>query len=120
VNPRDEILKDFARDLCCKTQEEIRSSWKGKHIDALEKIHPGAFEGRLKNHNPIYYMAQQVWFSNKPDLLYVPLHRDRICKELLDYLIQEEPGELDLSGLLILVQRDSFKSTIIEGSWKIP
>jgi len=115
VNPRDEILKDFARDLCCKTQEEIRSSWKGKHIDALEKIHPGAFEGRLKNHNPIYYMAQQVWFSNKPDLLYVPLHRDRICKELLDYLIQEEPGELDLSGLLILVQRDSFKSTFMHG-----
>ncbi len=114
-NPRNEILKDFARDLCTKTAPEIRSSWKDKHIEALEKIHPGSFEDRLKDHNPIYYMAQQVWFSNKPELLYVPLHRDKICKELLEYLIQEEPDTLDLSGLLILVQRDSFKSTFMHG-----
>ena len=114
-NPRDDLLKDFARDLCTKTVPEIRSSWKGKHIDALEKIHPGAFEGRLKDHNPIYYMAQQIWFANDPDLLYTPLHRDQICKELLEYLIQESKGTLDLSGLLILVQRDSFKSTFMHG-----
>lgn len=114
-HPREIVLTDFARDLSTKTVSEIESSWKGSHIDALEKIHPGAFESRLKDHNPIYYLAQHVWFSNNPSLLHAPLHRDRICKEVLDYLLKEDDATMALSGLLILVQRDSFKSTFMHG-----
>lgn len=111
---KETILKTFARDLSTRTEAEIRKKWEGRHIDSLEKIHPGAFEGRLKDHNPIYYMAQKVWFDNDPKLLYAPLHRDRICKEILAYLTEENTHK-GLSGLLVLVQRDSFKSTFMHG-----
>ena len=112
---RDIILIDFARDLCTKTVEEIRASWKDQEIDALNRVHPGAFEARLVDHNPIYYLAQNVWFDNNPALLHAPLHRDRLCKEVLSYLTGDTDANKALSGLLVLVQRDSFKSTFMHG-----
>ena len=72
----------------------------------------GGFEGRLTNHNPIYYLATQCWFDNDPSLLYAPLHRDKFCKSLLEHYLAEV-GEY--SGFELQCQRESFKSTFTHG-----
>jgi len=119
LDSRAVLLRHFARDLCTRTEGEIRSLWQGNQIKALEKIESGVFERYVTNHNPIYYLACQVWFDNEPGLLYAPLHRDRIAKALLDYYFYD-PETSDnakdrVSGLLLLAQRDSFKSTFNHG-----
>ncbi len=79
---------------------------------ALEKIAPGAFEGRLKKHNPIYYLAEKVWFDNNLDLLWPKLHRDKLCDALLAHALDTHRST---SGLIINMMRDSYKSTFMHG-----
>ena len=98
----------LSRDLCTMTADEIRSSWSQVERAAAEKIFRRPFDEFLVGHNPIYFFGQKVFFDNDPSLLWPPLHRDRLCRALLDYEL-EEPGAS--AGLIILMQRDSFKST---------
>ncbi len=98
----------------------MRALWKGEDVAALERVAPGEFERRLKNHNPVYYLAQQVFFSNMRGMsperarkyLYAPLHRDRLAKEIVDYYFAAPEK---ISGLLILMMRGSYKSTFMHG-----
>lgn len=103
----EKLLVQFARDLSTCTREELESRWSGEERAALATCGED-FENRLIAHNPIYFLAQRVFFSGATDLLYAPLHRDRVCKAILDYILS--PTQDD-SGLLFLIQRDSFKST---------
>lgn len=45
---------------------------------------------------------------DRPEYIYPPLHRDRFCKEFLDYLIAPKGKD---AGLVVIAQRDSFKSS---------
>lgn len=109
------LYNEWERDLSTCVEAELRERWQGdvrKAIDRLDKL---GFEGRLKDHNPIYYIAENLYFNNvrgKKGWLYPPFHRDIICKEFLDYYF--EPQGLH-RGLLLLAQRDSFKSTFSQG-----
>lgn len=112
----ERLMISWLRDLSTCTEEEIRSRWKDPQksvIDRLEKLaNPqGGFEARVKGHNPIYFLAERVWFDNDPALLYAPLHKDILCKNVLDYALN--PGEF--RSLLILIQRYSYKSTFMHG-----
>lgn len=119
MDARSRLLRHFARDLCTRTEGEIRALWKGPEIDALNKIERGVFEKFVTLHNPVYYLAQKVWFDNDPELLWEPLHKGELCRAFLDYYFYEpkEKGKAleRIAGLLILIQRDSFKSTFNHG-----
>lgn len=104
----EQLLTLFVRDLSVCSREEMESRWGGVERAALEAIGED-FQDRLRNHNPIYFLLQRIFFDNDPSLLYAPLHRDRICQSILEYIL--DPSQAD-SGLVLLVQRDSFKSTI--------
>jgi len=75
-------------------------------------LDPVGFEQRLESHNPVFYLAQRCWFDNDPSLLHEPLHRDRICKALLE--AYQDP-QSDRAGDGFFVQRESYKSTFAQG-----
>jgi hypothetical protein len=109
----------WIRDLCTCTVSEIRARWEesdgGVKALAIDRLDPLGYEGRLANHNPLYYILENVFFDNHPDWLYPPLHRDIICDQIVSYL--NEPVEKDdNSGILMAVQRESFKTTIDHGA----
>lgn len=115
LSPRDHILRAFARDLSVCTVEEIESRWRGEKRDAIARLTD--LDAQLRDHNPIFYLAGRTFFSNeidgvpvfdRPEYIYPPLHRDVFCKEFLNYLIAPPGGD---NGLLLLAQRDSFKSS---------
>lgn len=115
-----ELLREFARDLSVCTQDEILARWSQRERDALEEAAPGQFKRRLKNHNPIYYLAEQVFFDNttkmeverRKKFLYAPLHRDKLSAEDVRYYFAE-PEET--AGHLLLMMRGSYKSTFRHG-----
>lgn len=116
-----ELMRRWARALSVMTADEIRKHRDWEHltvraaIDVLD-AKAGGFEGRLEHHNPIYYLAERVFFDNvegDPDYLYAPLHRDRFCKALLDYYL--EPPDAETAGFLLLMPRLTFKSTFMHG-----
>ncbi len=103
----------WARALSTLTEEEIRKEWSDPTlIKAIDKIDPIGYEERLTKHNPIYFLAQKCWFDNDSSLLYEPLHRDRICKSLLKHYMDDSD---DFASLLLLVQRDSYKTSFTHG-----
>jgi len=111
----DDLLREWARDLSVCTPVELRQRWQGASMKAIDKLDPKGFEGRLKDHNPIYFLAERVFFDNvldDPLFLYPPLHRDILCKFVLDYILFADRAD---AGALILIQRDSFKSTFMHG-----
>ena len=95
------------------TREEITEKWSDPTlVAAVNKVDPLGFYDRIKNHNPIYFLALKCWFDNDPDLLSEELHRDRVCKALLNHYLDESGT---FASLLLLVQRDSFKSSFTHG-----
>lgn len=113
----ERLLREWARDLSTLTADEILPRWSDSArsaIDSLAHQHNLApFSEQLVNHNPLYYLAERVFFDNDPALLYAPLHRDIVCKEFTDYCFG--PPNTNIAGLLLLIQRDSFKSTFSHG-----
>lgn len=106
------MLTAFARDLSTCTAEEIRARWGADERAAIDKLDQVGFEARLQDHNPIYFLATQCWFDNDLSLLHAPLHRDRLCAALLEHYFA--PVE-ESAGLIVLIQRDSFKTTFSHG-----
>lgn len=111
--PENEILRSWARDLSTLLPEEIPPRWSAVEQSAIDQLDPLGFHGRLRAHSPLYFLALQAFFDNDPSLLYAPLHRDIVCKAYEDYIFRDN-GK-DLAGLLLLIQRDSFKSTFSHG-----
>lgn len=109
---RERVLVRFSRDLSTRTEEEVAGIWSGRNLKALEVIRPGLFDRSIRDHNPIYYLALRCWFDNDPSLLWEPFHKDKICKTLLDFYFTPKNK---YSGLIILAQRDSFKTTFCHG-----
>jgi len=110
-----DILREWARDLSVCTEEELRERWQGPSREVLNKLDPLGFEGRLQFHNPIYFLAERVFFDNVIEdktFLYAPLHRDQLCKFVLNYILFSTRAD---AGALILIQRDSLKSTFMHG-----
>ena len=114
--------------MATRTRDEMMQEWSGAKRRAIEYI-----QGRIIDqivpvaHNPIYYLAENLFFDNvrgDPNFLYAPMHRDIICEATLDYLLGQDsfqnahvtrpPGHNN-NGLLVLTQRDSFKSTFKHG-----
>jgi hypothetical protein len=100
----------------------MESRWRGPKRDAIHKLDPLGFDGRLAEHNPIFFLACHTFFCNeidgvpaylRPEIVYPPLHRDRFCKEFSDYLLSPSGGD---QGLLVLAQRDSLKSTFSQNA----
>ena len=58
------LLRAWARDLSVCTVAELRERWQGPTQVVIDKLDPKGFEGRLKDHNPIYYLAERVFFDN--------------------------------------------------------
>ena len=108
------VSRELARDLSTRTEEEILEKWSGDELSAVNLILPeGGLRLFISGHNPVFYLAQKVFFDNEPTWLYPPLHRDKICKALLDNLLCD-PGKT--SGLILCVQRESFKTTLTHGA----
>jgi hypothetical protein len=117
ADPKTTLLIRWARDLSTCTSEEIRERWSDpveqEAIDLLD-AEVGGFDGRLEKHNPIYYLAERVFFDNVADdpvYLYAPLHRDKFCKFALDYFMDPDPQE---SGALFHGPRETYKSTLVQ------
>lgn len=109
---RTRLLHAWARDLATCTETEIRERWTGDKLKALSKVDPIAFEERLRNHNPLWFLALNCWFDNDPSLLHAPLHRDQFCRALLEHYL--DPSR-EFRGLILLAPRESFKSTFTHG-----
>lgn len=114
-----DLLTRWSRALSVYTADEIRAipEWGTPIVrEAIDKLDGAGFEGRLATHNPIYYLAERVYFANvidDPNFLYPPLHRDRFCKGVLDYYL--EPYDADTCGFLCLMPRLTYKSTFMHG-----
>lgn len=105
----EKLLHEFSRDLDVCTRQEMLVRWSGPAQQAIEKVLDRPLEMAIpEDHNPIWRIALRYWFDNDPSLLWAPLHRDLLCKVLLEHYL--DPTQ-DYAGLLILIQRDSFKST---------
>jgi len=119
-DPREDFLGVFARDLSTKSSAELEREYTIDHPDAgkaLEAIMPGALDKILPDHNPIYHLAKQVWFDNEDPadpMLSEDLHRDVFCREILAWYFADCQAS-DYQDLLLLAQRDSFKSTFFHG-----
>ena len=116
---KEEFLIRWARDLSVCTEKELRKRWEEpelrRAIDALDKEVGGGFEARVEGHNPIYYLAENLFFDNvrgDSSYLYAPFHKERFAKPALEYYFSK-PGTD--SGFLLLAQRDSFKSSFQHG-----
>ena len=67
---KKKLRRRWAQDLSVCTADEIRERWKDLALRiAVDEIEvPGvSFDTRLKNHNPIYYLAERVFFDNVAD-----------------------------------------------------
>lgn len=122
------LTVSLVRDLSTCTRDELFERWQGPLRTAIEQIHGRPFDKIVPpEHNPIYYVAQNLFFDNvrgDPNFLYAPMHRDIICAATLDYLLGQDsfqdshltrPAGVHNNGLLVLTQRDSFKSTFKHG-----
>ncbi len=108
--------------MSTRTADEIISRWHAepRELAALEVVlqrygRPD-FAAHLVNHNPIYFLAENLFFDNvRKDkaYLYPPLHRDIFSKAYLDYALR--PKARAKAGLLLMAQRESFKSTFAHG-----
>ena len=110
------ILRALARDFCTLTPREIRGRWASPNDAEVLRDLGVDLPARLVNHNPIYFLAQQVWFDNvidDPTFLYAPFHRDILCDEVLKFVLRGR--QPDTAGMLVLFPRDSFKSTFQHG-----
>jgi len=110
-----ELLRHLARDLCILSYAEMQIAWTEPMRRAAEQASEQPWATLVpETHNPIYYIAEKVVFANvagDPLYLYAPTHRDVICTALLHYYLLPD-GE-EKAGLLLLMQRDSFKSTFM-------
>lgn len=105
----------LARDLATLTKAEMDAKWYDR-LDEVERVLRKPWSELCPpDHNPIYYLAEKVWFDNvehNPRFLYPPYHRDRICVPVMSYLMDPNPKE---AGLVWLGPRHSFKSTFFQG-----
>jgi len=114
----EQLLRNLNRDLCTLTREEILAEWNGTPRDLLAEQGVD-LEKLLVDHNPIYFLAQEVWFDNKKGatdekrFLYAPFHRDILCKAVIEYALQT-PAERK-AGLVLVFPRDTFKSVFNHG-----
>lgn len=113
LEPDASLRIHFTRDLSTCTEEEMRLRWAapGARV-ALERVGVD-FEHYVKGHNPIYYLAANVVFDNvlaDPAYLYAPFHRDLLAAEVLAYILG---GHRTFASFLLLLPRDSFKSTFM-------
>lgn len=114
----EKLMLGFTRDLCVCTEGEMRHRWADAKKEAIEYILHDTnetFEDRVAAHNPIYFLAQEVFFDNvrdDPTYLYAPYHKDIICDQALDYYL----GTHKDRGLLLLGPRDTYKSTFFHGA----
>lgn len=115
MSDANELLRFLARDLCILTYEEMQTAWTPEMQQAIALTSGKSWKELVpETHNPIYYLAEKVVFANvagDPEFLYAPTHRDIVCAALLAYY-QLPEGE-EKAGLLLLMQRDSFKSTFM-------
>ena len=77
-----------------------------------------SFASLVANHNPIYYLAERTFFSNKaakdnPRFLYPPFHRDQLCRIIMEHIL--EPPSL-MAALVLLAFRYGYKSTFNHGA----
>jgi hypothetical protein len=115
------LLICLERDLATLTADEIRARWTGANLEEAEKALGVTLESLLVNHNPLYYLAERMFFSNKtakgnPKFLYAPYHRDRYCKPVMEYILGI--GEFALrkyNGIVWLGPRDTYKSVFNHG-----
>lgn len=108
-----ELLHEFSRDLDVCTREEIWSRWRGGHRTAIEGLLDMSLDVAVPaDHNPIYRIALRYWFDNDPSLLHAPLHRDQLCRNLLDHYLSDPA---DYAGLIVLLQRETLKTTFDHG-----
>jgi hypothetical protein len=111
----NELLRFLARDLCILTYDEMQTAWGQEMRDAAVKVSEKTWAELVPlTHNPIYYIAEHIVFANvkhDTEFLYAPTHRDIVCKELLEYYLQ--PEGVEKAGLMLLMQRYSFKSTFM-------
>lgn len=109
------LLRELARDMSVCTADELRARWDAPAQTAIAQITGQPFDILLKDHNPIYYLAERVFFDNvldNPKYLYAPLHRDGLSAFLLHYALRQTPSD---RGALVIIQRESFKSTFMHG-----
>ncbi len=100
----------WERDLCTLSAAEMEQKWLKDEIDcgiAIEEDAPGSL-AKLPGHNPIFYLAENVWFDNDVTLLDPEFHRDKISRELLAWYFDDSH---EYEGLLLQAPRDSYKST---------
>ena len=106
---------DWRRDRSIYTAEELRDRWTGDEKIAINRILDSKFEKILSTHNPIYYLAERVFFDrvlDNPKYLYPLLHRDIFCKNLVEYLLDDSS---EILGLLFNAPRFSYKTTFFHG-----
>lgn len=116
ADKQETLLLKWSRDLSILTADEIRPKWEdgdGALARAIDTLDPMGYAGRLAAHNPLYYFLCNAFFANHPDWLYAPLHRDRMCEETVAYLLSDDD---EVRGLVLAVQRESFKSTLQHGA----
>lgn len=115
------LLLDWCRDLSVCTADEVRERWQEDELKAIDHLereawgNAGGVEARLEQHNPLYFLAERVWFDNvkdNPKYLYAPYHRDLLCRPMMEYVLDKNSPYV---GFLFLGPRDSYKSTFAHG-----
>jgi hypothetical protein len=137
----ERFLIDWMKDLSTCTPAEIRERWSAPERRMIDRLDPDGFDKRLENHNPIYFVSEQVFFNGIPNaikdtFLYPPFHRDVLCRAALAWILNETPFKLDipkgleglitgttevddmraLSGFIFKAPRDTYKSTHFHGA----
>ena len=110
------ILRELSRDFCTRTKREIEEKWHSPNDAEVLRDLGVDLPVQLKDHNPIYFLAEKIWFDNvitDPGFLYAPFHRDILCNEVLKFVLRGR--QTDIAGMLLLFPRDSFKSTFQHG-----
>lgn len=108
-----ELTRRWAQDLSVCTADEMRERWADLELRvAVNEIEVEGmdFASRLENHNPLFYLAERVFFDNvldDPEFLYLPYHRDILCKFIVNYFLDPNPAE---SGALFHGPRETYKS----------
>lgn len=108
------LLTAWSRDLSVCTAAELRERWSGTPAEAVDRLDPLGFEGRLRDHHFLYFLAERVFFDNPEgqSLLHPPLHRDIFCAGLEEYLLAPTGGD---AGFMNIHSRETLKSTFHHG-----
>lgn len=120
ASPEESLLTELARDLSTCTADELKARWDEPAQRAIDKIsakrNAPSFAERLIDHNPLYYLAERVFFNRVrklPNYLHPPFHRDWLARKMLDYYLDESAASV---GIVLLAPRNTFKSAFAHGA----